>query len=108
MRPRGYVGTAAHGRTASYRYYTCWSRVRYGTNAGCDIHRFNADAIEQAITTALLDFYTHRGDLIEQAVTEFQAQHTTANSASATSFAAVAASSGSSLLSRYGLCAVNR
>jgi site-specific DNA recombinase len=73
---RGYVGTAAHGRTASYRYYTCWSRVRYGTKAGCDIHRFNADTIETAITTALLDFYTHHGDLIEQAVAEFQAQHT--------------------------------
>jgi site-specific DNA recombinase len=72
---RGYVGTAAHGRTNSYRYYTCWSRVRYGTAAGCDIHRFNAGAIEAAITTALLDFYTHRGDLIEQAVAEFQAQH---------------------------------
>src|SRR5262249_3130561 len=43
---------------------------------GCDIHRFNADHIETAITTALLDFYTHRGDLIDQAVTEFQAQHT--------------------------------
>ncbi len=72
---RGYIGTAAHGRTASYRYYTCWSRVRYGTNAGCDIHRFNADAVETAITTALLDFYTHRGDLVDQAVAEFQAQH---------------------------------
>jgi site-specific DNA recombinase len=73
---RGYVGTAAHGRTNSYRYYTCWSRVRYGTKAGCDIHRFNADTIEAAITTALLDFYTHRSDLIEQAIAEFQAQHT--------------------------------
>jgi site-specific DNA recombinase len=77
---RGYVGTAAHGRTTSYRYYTCWSRVRYGTKAGCDIHRFNADTIETAITAALLDFYTHRGDLIEQAVAEFQGQHSADNS----------------------------
>jgi len=72
---RGYVGTAAHGRTNSYRYYTCWSRVRYGTGAGCDIHRFNADTIETAITTALLAFYTDQGDLIAKAVAEFQAQH---------------------------------
>jgi site-specific DNA recombinase len=72
---RGYVGTAAHGRSASYRYYTCWSRVRYGTKAGCDIHRFNADTIETAITTALLDFYTRRGDLIDKAVAEYQASH---------------------------------
>ncbi|MGX7671798.1 recombinase family protein [Plantactinospora sp. DSM 117369] len=33
-----------------------------------------------AIITALLDFYTHRGDLIEQAITEFQAQHAADNS----------------------------
>jgi hypothetical protein len=59
-----------------HRSQSCWSRVRYGTNAGCDIHRFNADHIEAAITGALLDFYTHRSDLIEQAVAEFQHQHT--------------------------------
>jgi site-specific DNA recombinase len=28
---RRYIGTAAHGRSKAYRYYTCWSRVRYGT-----------------------------------------------------------------------------
>jgi site-specific DNA recombinase len=72
---RGYVGTAAHGRSATYRYYTCWSRYRYGTGSGCDIHRFNADAIEAAITTALLDFYTYHGELIDQAVVDFQARH---------------------------------
>ncbi|WP_165949659.1 zinc ribbon domain-containing protein [Micromonospora sp. KC207] len=31
-----YVGTAAHGRYKTYRYYTCWSRARYGTKTGCD------------------------------------------------------------------------
>ena len=40
---RGYIGTAATGRSKTYRYYTCWSRARYGNKAGCDIHRFNAD-----------------------------------------------------------------
>jgi site-specific DNA recombinase len=87
---RGYVGTAAHGRTASYRYYTCWSRVRYGTKAGCDIHRFNADTLETAITAALLDFYTHRGDLIDQAVAEFQAGHAADSSRLRDELAAVA------------------
>ncbi|MFD2768213.1 recombinase family protein [Micromonospora eburnea] len=40
---RRYIGTAAHGRNHRYRYYICWSRARYGTNAECDNHRFNAD-----------------------------------------------------------------
>ncbi|MFD0747460.1 recombinase family protein [Phytohabitans flavus] len=73
---RGYVGTAAHGRYRVYRYYTCWSRARYGTKAGCDIHRFHADEIEAAISAALLDFYTtSNSDVIAKAVAEFQAQH---------------------------------
>ncbi|WP_441223830.1 recombinase zinc beta ribbon domain-containing protein [Phytohabitans sp. LJ34] len=75
---RGYIGTAAKGRYKTYRYYTCWSRARYGTKAGCDVHRFNADEIEEAITTALLDFYTTRDDLISQALTTFQERHTAA------------------------------
>lgn len=87
---RGYVGTAAHGRTSSYRYYTCWSRVRYGTKAGCDTHRFNADAVETAIATALLDFYTRRGDLIKQAVADFRAQHAADSSRLRDELAAVA------------------
>jgi site-specific DNA recombinase len=77
---RGYVGTAAHGRNTKYRYYVCWSRVRYGTANGCDIHRFNADAIEDAITTALLDFYTQHSNVIEQAISEFHDRHTADNS----------------------------
>jgi site-specific DNA recombinase len=34
-----------------------------------------SNTLEAAITTALLDFYTHQGDLIAKAVAEFQAQH---------------------------------
>jgi site-specific DNA recombinase len=78
---RRYVGTAAQGRYKVYRYYTCWSRVRYGTKAGCDIHRLNADDLETAMSTALLDFYTTSGDLIAEAVAEFQASHTAASAA---------------------------
>jgi Recombinase zinc beta ribbon domain len=29
-----YIGTSATGRSRTYRYYTCFSRVRYGTH-GC-------------------------------------------------------------------------
>ena len=74
-RPRGrrYVGTAAHGRSKTYRYYTGWSRARYGTSAGCDIHRFNADDLEAAVGIALLDFFTTSSDVIADAVAQFQA-----------------------------------
>ena len=77
---RRYVGTAAHGRYKTYRYYTCWSRARYGTKAGCDVHRFPADEIETAIGTALLNFYTiSNGEVIAKAVADFQAQHAAAS-----------------------------
>jgi site-specific DNA recombinase len=69
---RGYIGTAANGRYQRYRYYTCWSRVRYGTKAGCDIHRFNADELEKAIGDRLLDFYTHGAEFIAEAVADFR------------------------------------
>jgi site-specific DNA recombinase len=72
---RKYIGTNATGRTRTYRYYTCFSRQRYGTNAGCDAHRFNAEALDAAIRQALIDFYTTGDDLIAQAVAEFQQAH---------------------------------
>lgn len=76
---RKYIGTAAHGRSNRYRYYVCWSRARYGSKAGCDLHRFNADALEAAVTQALLDFYSTGHNLIYRAITEFQDdQHKTA------------------------------
>lgn len=86
---RGYVGTAAHGRYAKYRSYVCWSRVPYGTANGCDIHRFNADAIEAAITTAMLDFYPHHDDVIEKAIAEFQDRHSADSSGQRDELAAV-------------------
>jgi site-specific DNA recombinase len=69
------IGTAAHGRTKTYRYYTCFSRARYGTTT-CDAHRINADALDEAIFDALTGFYRHHHDLIEQAVAEATAWHT--------------------------------
>ncbi|WP_084556738.1 recombinase family protein [Hamadaea tsunoensis] len=50
----GYVGTSATGKLRRYRYYTCFSRARYGT-AGCTASRIDADLLEQAVNRALLD-----------------------------------------------------
>ncbi|WP_425426715.1 recombinase family protein [Asanoa hainanensis] len=75
---RKYIGTPAHGRTRRYRYYTCWSRNRYGTKAGCRIHRFNADEIEQAMERALIDFFTNAHEVIDDAIRAFIADHAAA------------------------------
>ena len=66
-----YIGSVAHGRNQRYRYYTCWSRHRYGPAKGCDIHRFHADELETAIGQALLEFYTHHHDIITEAADQF-------------------------------------
>jgi site-specific DNA recombinase len=78
---RGYIGTAATGRSKTYRYYTCWSRARYGNKAGCDTHRFNADDLEAAIGDALLDFYTTGHQLITDAIARFQQTHASSTAA---------------------------
>jgi site-specific DNA recombinase len=75
---RRFIGTVAHGRHRTYRYYICWSRDRYGTKAGCDIYRYHADDLDNAISRAVLDFYTTGTDTITRAVAEFQATHSTA------------------------------
>jgi len=63
-----YIGNAAHGRNGRYRYYTCYSRQRYGT-ATCPADRLPADQLEHAIRDALLATY-QRGDLFHQAVVQ--------------------------------------
>jgi site-specific DNA recombinase len=73
------IGTAAHGRTKTYRYYTCFSRARYGT-ATCNAPRLHADALDDAIFQALARFYRHHHDLIDRAITEATAHQTTRNS----------------------------
>jgi site-specific DNA recombinase len=40
---RRYIGTNAYGRSRTYRYYTCWTRNRYGVDH-CDAPRIDADA----------------------------------------------------------------
>ena len=59
-----YLGTAAKGNKYRYRYYTCFTKHRYGT-AYCAADRLPADQLEHAVLTSLLDTLT-RSDLIEQ------------------------------------------
>jgi site-specific DNA recombinase len=49
-----YLGNAAHGRNARYRYYTCATRLRGGVT-GCDADRLPADAVEDAVTASLIE-----------------------------------------------------
>ncbi len=71
------IGTRAHGRSRVYRYYTCFTRVRYDT-ARCSAARLDADAVEHAVTTALAGFYRDQHDLIADAITREQASHAAA------------------------------
>ena len=60
-----YVGTSAVGNR--YRYYTCFSRQRYGTKY-CDAERLPADELDSAVLDATLHTY-ERTDLFDKAVT---------------------------------------
>src|SRR5438309_4246475 len=53
---RRYIGTAAHGRNARYRYYTCFSRNRHGRQ-GCRSDVLRADLLDQAVLESLLATY---------------------------------------------------
>ena len=59
-----FVGTSAVGNR--YRYYTCFSRQRYGTKY-CDAERLPAEELDAAVLDALLHTY-ERTDLFEKAV----------------------------------------
>jgi site-specific DNA recombinase len=86
---RGFIGTAADGRYQRYRYYTCWSRVRYGTDAGCGMYRFNANEVEAAVGRALIDLYTNQADLIDEARAESAQDHASASTGIRDQLAAV-------------------
>jgi site-specific DNA recombinase len=62
-----YLGTNAHGRSRTYRYYTCYTRNRYGVDR-CDAPRIDADALDALVLAALRDFYTNRLDQAQQAI----------------------------------------
>ena len=65
-----YVGTAATGKQRRYRYYTCFTRQRYGKNE-CSAERLPADELDDAILAALLDTY-EESDLFDQATASAQ------------------------------------
>jgi len=67
-----YIGTAATGRTNRYRYYTCYTRARYGSKS-CPAERLPADEVEAQMTTALLDTYRQTG-LIHDAINVIAAE----------------------------------
>ncbi len=68
------IGTRAHGRSRVYRYYTCFTRIRYDTSR-CAASRMDADAVEEAVIAALASFYRHRHDLIADAIAQARASH---------------------------------
>jgi site-specific DNA recombinase len=57
------IGTRATGKTQTYRYYTSFTRSRYGTDH-CDADRINADALEPAVLDAMGSFYRRHHDVI--------------------------------------------
>jgi site-specific DNA recombinase len=65
---QAYIGTTAHGRSARYSYYTCFTRVRYGTKR-CDNDRLPAEQLEQAVTRRLWKVLDDH-DLIDRAITQ--------------------------------------
>lgn len=66
------LGTRATARSRSYRYYTCFTRARYGT---CDPERLDADGLEARVLGALADFYRSEHDLINQAIADAHQQY---------------------------------
>ncbi len=65
---QAYIGTASHGRSARYTYYTCFTRMRYGTSR-CSNDRLPAEKLEQAVTRRLWEILDDH-DLIEDAITQ--------------------------------------
>jgi Recombinase zinc beta ribbon domain len=68
------IGTRAHGRSRVYRYYTCFTRLRYEA-ARCDAARLDADVVEDAVIAALAGFFRHQHALIADAIAQAQASH---------------------------------
>ncbi len=65
---RHFTGTAARGRNATYRYYTCAGRQRYGTDT-CGADRLPAGALDDAIVAALVTTFSDT-DLFARAAAE--------------------------------------
>jgi len=70
---RTYLGTNAVGRSRTYRYYTCFTRSRYGVEH-CAAPRIDADALDTLVLDALRNFYTNQLDLARNATTTARAE----------------------------------
>ncbi|MGH3738086.1 MAG: recombinase family protein [Micromonosporaceae bacterium] len=69
-----YIGTSAKGRGLLYHYYTCYSRVRYGSS-GCGAPRLKARATDAATLQALYDFFSQAEPLITMAANRARQNH---------------------------------
>ncbi len=65
-----FTGTTATGRSATYRYYTCGERQRYGTKR-CAADRLPAQALDDAVIDSLLSVYKDT-DLFSKSIAEAQ------------------------------------
>lgn len=61
-----YLGTAAHGRHARYRYYSCHTRMRQGRES-CAADTLPADALEEQVLSALIETLNQPG-LLDKAL----------------------------------------
>jgi site-specific DNA recombinase len=76
---QAYLGTSATGKLKKrYRYYTCFTRNRYGTSH-CDAPRLQADILDQTVLQTLGSFYRDHTDMIMEAVTAAQERHRAGN-----------------------------
>ncbi|MDG6100514.1 recombinase family protein [Dactylosporangium aurantiacum] len=74
-----YVGTSANGRTRRYRYYTCFTRARYGKTATCAAPRLPADEVDDLVLHALYDFYTTAEPVLTAMIDRARAQQAAAD-----------------------------
>ncbi len=70
---RRYVGTNAVGGSRTYRYYTCWTRSRYGVDHCAP--RIDADALDAMVLDTLRDFYTNHLTEARDAIAEARSHH---------------------------------
>jgi site-specific DNA recombinase len=61
-----YIGTAAHGKGGTYRYYTCTGRKKYGPKK-CQNDTLPSQRLEEAVLAQLADVYRD-GALITKAI----------------------------------------
>ena len=96
-----FVGTSAVGNRYRYRYYTCFSRQRYGTKY-CDAERLPADELDAAVLDATFSTY-ERTDLFDKAVraARRQAKAQQANHAQELAFIDAEAAKAEDAIERY-------